>query len=169
MLTSLVVTGCASTSGTEATKSPATSANSSVETAAAQPVPSQDEIKAEQLPAGEQNAILKKPEDYGIKLESVNLIAADIMVQMRYRVIDPLKAHRIINRKVKPFMIDQATGVKYDVPRAPKVGTLRYTGSNLTAGRAYNIMFANPGRSVKRGSEITVVIGDLRLENLKVN
>jgi len=162
----LAINGCATTSETGTAKELL-----ATPVAEAIPAPRGDgsgEIKAEQLPERHDRGEAKTAADFGIKVEAVRLSAADVIVEFRYRVQDPIKAARIINRKVHPFLLDQVTGARFDVPRAPKVGTLRHMGSNLMAGRTYNILFANPGRYVKRGNMITITIGDLRLENLVV-
>jgi hypothetical protein len=166
LLCVLAMTGCATTSDSGPAKdAPATPV---AEAIPAKQGTVSEEVRVEKLPEGKGSDQAKTDTDFGIKVESVRLSAADVIVEFRYRVQDPIKAARIINRKVHPFLLDQATGARFDVPRAPKVGTLRHMGSKLMAGRTYNILFANPGRYVKRGNKVTVTIGDLRLENLVV-
>jgi hypothetical protein len=56
------------------------------------------------------------------------------------------------------------------VPSPPKIGPLRQTTRNSgpLAGKTYFIFFANPGKSIKAGDKVTVVIGDFKIENLAV-
>ena len=104
---------------------------------------------------------------WGIRIEGIRLSAADYMLDFRYRVIDPVKAAPLFNRKTKPYLIDQESGAKFMVPSPPKVGPLR-TSDPPQADRTYFIMFGNPGKYVKKGNKVTVVIGDFRLEDLIV-
>jgi hypothetical protein len=69
---------------------------------------------------------------------------------------------------VQPYIQDVETGHQFRVPHAQKVGTLRHMGGNLKVGRAYSVLFANPGRTMKSGSRASVVIGDYRLNDVIV-
>ncbi len=107
-------------------------------------------------------------EEWGIKVESAMLSAGGYMVDFRFRVLDATKAARIFDRKTMPYMIDQATGAKFIVPSPPKVGPLR-SGGNIKEGRVYFIFFANPAKYVKSGNKITVVVGDLNIQDIVVD
>lgn len=106
-------------------------------------------------------------EKWGIKVLSMRLTAGGYMLDFRYRVGDAPKASPLFSRKINPYLIDQASGAKFMVPESPKVGALRQTKEPV-AGKNYFIMFANPGKYIKKGSKVTVVIGDLKAENLAV-
>jgi len=107
-------------------------------------------------------------EQWGIQIEGIRLSAEGYMLDFRYRVTDPEKAKALFDRREKPYLIDQATGAKFIVPGPPKVGPLR-TSNPPQTDRTYFILFANPGRYVKQGNKVTVVIGDFRAEDLTVN
>ncbi len=106
--------------------------------------------------------------DWGVKISGIRLTSADYMLDFRYRVIDPDKASPILSRNVKAYLIDEQSGAKLIVPTPPKVGSLRQKSYEPTAGKIYFVMFSNPGRLVKRGSKVTVVIDDFRAEHLVV-
>lgn len=106
--------------------------------------------------------------DWGVQIYGIRLSAADYMLDFRYRVIDPNKASPILNRNVKAYLIDEQSGAKLIVPTPPKVGSMRQKSYEPIAGKIYFVMFSNPGRLVKRGSKVTVVIGDFKAENLVV-
>jgi len=89
------------------------------------------------------------------------------MIDFRYRVLDPGKAMSLFDRKIKPYLIDEATGAVLAVPEPPKVGTLRNTRTPQP-DRIYFILFANPGRYVQKGKRVAVVIGDFKAEHLVV-
>ena len=54
------------------------------------------------------------------------------------------------------------------VPTTPTVGSLRQTGIKPLINRTYFVLFANPGRQIKAGDKVTVVIGDFRAADLIV-
>ena len=110
---------------------------------------------------------LPMEEEWGVRVMSIRLSAEGYMLDFRYRVLNAEKAAPLFDRKNKAYLIDQASGAMFLVPESPKVGALRTTRPPI-ADRNYFIFFANPGRYVKKGSKVTVVIGDFRVENLVV-
>lgn len=107
-------------------------------------------------------------EQWGIEISSVRLSAGGYIIDFRYKVFDPVKAKALAARENKPYLIDQASGYKLLVPNTPKLGPLRQTTKKLKKGTIYFALFANPGRLVKSGSKVTVVIGEFRVENIEV-
>jgi hypothetical protein len=107
--------------------------------------------------------------EWGIEPLGINLSAAGYLLDFRYRIADPEKARAFVARSVKPYLIDQATGARMYVPSPPKVGRLQQTSRKPTAGRIHFVLFANPGRFVKPGAEVTLVFGDCKLGDLVVN
>jgi hypothetical protein len=105
----------------------------------------------------------------GIRMEGLRLSAAGYIIDFRYRVLDPERAAPLLNRKIRPYLLDEASGAQLGVPDTAKLGQLRTTGRNkVTAEQDYFILFANPGRFVQAGNKMTLVMGDLRIENLVV-
>ena len=94
--------------------------------------------------------------------------AADYMLDFRYRMLDPEKAAAIMDRKIKPQLIIESTGRKLQVPVSAKIGPIRQSPKFAKADRNYFMIFANPGRAVKAGDKVTVVIGDFKAEHLVV-
>ncbi|MFZ5530315.1 MAG: hypothetical protein ACOY4U_04600 [Pseudomonadota bacterium] len=108
-------------------------------------------------------------EALGIKIAGIRLSAAGYMIDFRYRVTDPAKAAPLLDRKIKPYLFDEGGGAQLAIPDTPKLGQLRSSGrSKVMPDRNYYIMFANPGRYLKPGSKVTLVLGDLKVENLSV-
>jgi hypothetical protein len=106
----------------------------------------------------------------GIEVEGVRLSSAGYMLDFRYRVLDPVKAAPLLDRKIQPYLLDEASGARLAVPDTPKVGQLRTSSrSKVIPGRNYYIMFANPGRYLQAGSKVTLVAGDTRISHLTVN
>jgi hypothetical protein len=104
---------------------------------------------------------------WGVKVLSIRLSAEGYMLDFRYRVLDSEKAMPLFDRKIKPYLVDEATGAMLVVPEPPKVGALRNT-RKPQPDRNYFILFANPGRYVQKGKQVTVVIGDFKAEHLVV-
>ena len=105
---------------------------------------------------------------WGIKVESAKLSAGGYMIDFRYRVLDTAKAAPILDRAAKPYLIDQASGATFAVPNPPKVGQLR-SGKNIKEGTIYFIFFANPGKYIKSGNKVTIVIGDCKINDIVVH
>ena len=105
---------------------------------------------------------------WGIEIDSLRTSANGIMIDFRYKVLDATKAAALGNKEARPYLIDQASGRRLGVPNTPKAGPLRQTAELMKVGRVYFTLFSNPGRIVKPGSNVTVVIGEFRAENLTV-
>jgi hypothetical protein len=106
--------------------------------------------------------------NWGIELETVRPVSSGYMLEMRYRILDAEKAMPLMEKKAKPYLIDEATGTRLMVPAMENIGELRQT-PRPTEGRLYYIIFGNPGKLVKRGGLVTVVIGNFRAEGLVVD
>ena len=107
----------------------------------------------------------------GIELMSVGLSASGFMVDVRYRVIDAAKAQALAERKVSPTLINDATGDRYYVPNAPKIGPLRQSATAkqpLLAGRVYFMLFANPDRRLRQGEKVSLHVGEAVVEDIVV-
>ena len=111
---------------------------------------------------------LQIEEQWGVEIQSVRLTAAEYMLDFRYRVLDADKAAPILDRHIKPHVIVERSGAKLQVPISSKLGPLRQAQTHPQAGRNYYAFFANPGRHVKRGDLITIVVGDFTVEHLAV-
>jgi hypothetical protein len=107
-------------------------------------------------------------QQYGIRYQSLRLSGSGLLLDLRYRVLDPDKAAQVVNHKVQPVVVDPLTGYQFQVPHAQKIGTLRHMGGNLKTGRVYSMLFANPGRTLKSGATVNLVMGDYRLDGLRV-
>jgi len=125
----------------------------------------QAQVAPTPVPAPPQSSIGDR---WGIKADSVRLSGHNHIVIFRYRVIDPTKALTVINPQTKPRIIDQESGSQLSVPNLRMIGSFRQTPRKLIPGRTYFVAFANNG-AVRNGSKVTVVLGDLKIENLVVS
>jgi hypothetical protein len=104
---------------------------------------------------------------FGVDHLHVRSISSGASLEFRYRVVDPDKAQMLSDKRAKPFMIDQTTGHKLPVPTMEKIGELRQTATP-ELGREYWMVFSNPGKLVKPGQRVDVMIGPFRAESLTV-
>jgi hypothetical protein len=105
---------------------------------------------------------------WGIEVTGLRMSGNGHLIDFRYRVLDPDKAGMLADPRYKPILIDQATGIRMKIPDTPKLGPLRQSAKRLQTGKIYFMMFANHGLTVKSGSNVTVLIGDFKAENLTV-
>ena len=110
-------------------------------------------------------------DQWGVEIIRVASAADGFWLDFRFRVTDVQKALPLFDSRIKPYLQSDQSGVKLAVPSAAKVGALRTTnrGGNIKPDKIYAIMFANPGRHVKPGQKVSVVIGDFKVEHLTVN
>lgn len=119
-------------------------------------------------PVAEARESLRLAEErFGVKVTSVRATAEGHVVDLRYRVLDAGKASSLFARGVKPHLFDQASGRMLSVPSAPKTGPLRSSGRPM-AGKTYFILFSNPGKAVRCGSRVTLLLDDLEIGGLVV-
>lgn len=105
---------------------------------------------------------------YGVRILTLRPSAAGTMIDLRYEVVDPVRARPFLEKGVKPELLDLATGARLPVPFSPRVGALRQHTEQPEAGRTYFVLFADPGRVLRSGSEVQLVLGDDRTGRLKV-
>ena len=104
---------------------------------------------------------------WGVDEMAVRTYASGSMLQFRYRVLDASKARALNDKQLKPYLIDERTGTKLKVLEAERIGNLRTT-AEPEAGRVYWVMFGNSAGLVRRGSRVTVEIGDFHANGLLV-
>ena len=113
-----------------------------------------------------EDEVVKIEEKWGIKILGIRQTANGSLLDFRFHVIDPEKAKPLIGRHAKPYIIDEASGMKLSVPSLPKVGSLRAKGNE--PDRDYFILFSNPNGIIKKGSAVTVIADDFKVEHLIV-
>jgi len=113
-----------------------------------------------------QNLYFKR--NWGIEVIGVHPVSSGYMLNFRYRIVDPVKAKSLNDMKSKAYVIDDVTGTRLAVPAMEKVGELR-SGNTPQADRIYFMIFGNPGKLVKPGGKVSVVVGNFRVDGLVVN
>ena len=104
---------------------------------------------------------------WGVGELRVKVAESGQLIRFDYRVLDPVKASALNNKKVEPELFDAQAGVKLVVPQMEKIGKLRKE-SSPKLGMTYWMAFSNPTLAVKRGHHVDVVIGTFRADNLVV-
>lgn len=103
---------------------------------------------------------------YGIEFLDTRLSAANHVVDLRYRVLDSDKAAPLLDRKIKPVLVNAKNGHRYYVPQPPVIGALRQTTRNQVppqVGRTYFMLFANPDGELKAGDALALFVGEQRV------
>ena len=104
-------------------------------------------------------------EEYGIRMSLVAVTAAGGMVDVRYRIIDPEKAVKLIDETdggIMPMIYVQNS----DVMLMPD---MHMRSQKLIADRMYFELIPNTQNALTRGSFVTVVFGDVALEPMDTN
>jgi hypothetical protein len=126
-------------------------------------------LGAQGIPDGQPAQTVDLAERLGIEISSLHLAVAGTRISFRYRVTDPLRATRLTNWVNSAYLVD-ATGHRLSQPHAPKGVPLRSeSGQQLRADRIYSHFFPNVGGRIKSGDAVTLVVGNLRAENLIVH
>jgi hypothetical protein len=102
-----------------------------------------------------------------LTIDSVHMSAAGTLIDLRYRVVDAQRAARVLGPKVRPRLIDEASGIEMAVPTTAKLGSLRQTQGTQREGRSYFVLFVNSAR-IGPGSRVTAELGELRFQHLLV-
>ncbi len=109
------------------------------------------------------------PARWGIRPVAVHPAAGGYLLYFRYRVLDADKARPLFDSKLKPYLVDRASGMELGMPEETSLGSLRSSPrSRVMVGKEYYVLFANSSRAVKAGSKVTVVLGDCRMPDLVV-
>jgi len=105
---------------------------------------------------------------WGVDSLSVKAVESGEIIRFSFRVLDADKAKPLNDKKSEPHLIDMQAKVKLVVPSLEKVGQLRQSSTPI-ASKFYWMGFSNPGRQVKRGDRVEVVIGQFHADGLVVD
>ena len=168
--------------------SPVEEPPAAVETPAPAPAePAVADAPVESAPAPVKPVVAARPGtlegEWGIRVASVGLTMAGGAVDFRYTVVDAEKALLLSQGMTSAYDIDQATGTKISMTPPPMKGPAAAHSSarmarqgggfppspnRLAAGRTNSLLLPNPAGLLKSGSIITVVVGDIQTQNVRV-
>jgi hypothetical protein len=89
------------------------------------------------------------------------------LIRFSYRVVDPGKARVLGDRQVAPYLVGHTSHAMLQVPVMDKVGPLRQA-ARPEAGKEYWMVFSNKSDLVRNGERVSVVVGSLRIDGLRV-
>jgi hypothetical protein len=104
---------------------------------------------------------------WGVEIMFVRQTALGYMLEFRYKVLDPEKAKPLFERQTKPVLTHEETGARLVVPVPAKTGALRTSNLPL-ADHTYWMFFTDPGKIVQPGDQVSIEIGDFRVDGLTV-
>jgi hypothetical protein len=99
----------------------------------------------------------------GVRLIRVAVTGGGGLLDLRYQVVDPDKAVAVHEGQTPPAIIDERTGLVLD---RLLMGHAHH--GQLKPAVSYYLIFENTGNWVRRGSEITVLLGDAQVEHVVV-
>jgi len=110
-------------------------------------------------------------EFYGVVwgVDSLRVKAAESgeLIRFTYRILDPDKAKTLNDKRIDAYLIAPDANIRLSVPSLEKVGQLRQS-STPAPDTSYWMAFSNPGRRVRPGDRVDVVIGHFHAEGLVV-
>jgi hypothetical protein len=99
----------------------------------------------------------------GVKLTQVAVTGDGGLVDLRYQVVDPDKAAAVHDQRTPPALVDERTGL---IVNQLFMGH-SHQGAQQ-AGVKYYLVFNNPGNWLRRGSMVTVLLGDAEVQHVVV-
>ena len=99
----------------------------------------------------------------GVRLVRVAVTGGGGLLDLRYQVVDPSKAVAVHEARTPPAIIDERTGL---VLNRLLMGHAHH--GQLKPAVSYYLIFENTGNWVRRGSEVTVLLGDAQVEHVVV-
>lgn len=104
---------------------------------------------------------------WGVDSLRVKAVESGELIRFTYRILDTDKAKILNDKKTDAYLIAPAAHIRLSVPSLEKVGSLRQSSTPI-ADKSYWMAFSNPGRKVRPGDRVDVVIGQFRAEGLVV-
>jgi hypothetical protein len=101
---------------------------------------------------------------YGVDVNLIAVTARGGLIELRYQVVDPDKATRLLHDEdLAPILIAEDTEKTLRMAAPP-----HKHGAELRVGGQYFFLMANVRNALHEGSQVTLIIGDARLEHLTV-
>ena len=85
------------------------------------------------------------------------------LVDLRYKVTDPDRANALHDQTTPPALVDERTGLVLN----QLLMNHAHTGE-MKLAVTYYLVFDNPGNWVRRGSKVTVLLGNAQVEHVVV-
>ena len=99
----------------------------------------------------------------GVRIAQIAVSGAGGLVDLRYQVVDPVRADVLHDPATPPALISEENGVVvHDLLMGHS-----HTGP-FKGGQTYYLVFTNPGNLFERGSRVTVLLGDASIRHVPV-
>ena len=99
----------------------------------------------------------------GVQITQLAVTGAGGLLDLRFKVLDPDKAHAIHDPATPPAIVDEKTGLVLSRLFMNHAHTGPYTPAVT-----YYLVFENNGNWVRRGSRVTVLLGNAQVEHVVV-
>ena len=99
----------------------------------------------------------------GVKITQVAVTGGGGLVDLRFKVFDPDKAHAVHDPRTPPAVIDERTGLVID-----RLLMNHAHSGEFKPAVTYYLVFENTGNWVQRGSKVTVLLGNAQVEHVVV-
>jgi hypothetical protein len=100
-------------------------------------------------------------QQWGIRVTMIGVTGDGGLIDFRYQVTDADKAQAFLGNSVNyPVLVDEASGASVRSP------ALMANKHEIQAGRTYFLLYRNTDGAIQRGSSVSLVFGQLRVEHL---
>jgi hypothetical protein len=99
----------------------------------------------------------------GVRLVRVAVTGGGGLLDVRFQVVDPNKAVAVHEPVTPPAIVDERTGLVFNILFMNHAHT-----GELKPAVTYYLVFENTGNWIRRGSKVTVLLGDAQVENVVV-
>jgi hypothetical protein len=100
---------------------------------------------------------------YGVRFTFLALTGRDGLIDVRYRIVDAGKAKNFGHyTETSPMLIAEDSGERVEVTR------MGLHNHRVEPGLIFHILFRNTANAIKQGELVTIQVGDLKLEHVRV-
>jgi hypothetical protein len=99
----------------------------------------------------------------GVRITQVAATGAGGLLDLRFKVLDPAKAHAVHDAATPPAIVDERSGLVVN----RLLMNHSHTGEYQPAV-TYYLVFENTGNWIHRGSKVTVLLGNAQVEHVVV-
>ena len=99
----------------------------------------------------------------GVRLTQVAVTGGGGLIDLRFQVLDPNRANSLHDASTPPAVIDEKSGLVVRDLLMSHAHTGKYT-----AGETYYLVFENPGNWIRRGANVTVLLGPAQVDHVVV-
>lgn len=99
----------------------------------------------------------------GVQITEVAVTGGGGLLDLRFRVLDPDKAHALHDPATPPAVVDERTGLVVD-----RLLMGHAHGDAFRAAATYYLIFENTANWIHRGSKVAVLLGDAEVDHVVV-